>query len=298
MAQITEKKKKNTSMEQKLCRICGKLKYIDNFDKNDKMKDGHRNECKDCKNKLYNDKDKIRNRNLKKEIKTEGNKVCCVCGKFKPLLEYHIKRGTSDGRRRECKECVKEIQKKYKETPGFKDREKEYDKQRYEEKKDKILERKREYHVENREEILKKKKEYRKTEEYKNLNKIWRENNRDRINKLMMDYKERNPHSVMWRHILISTLKRLGTPRQDHTISMLGYSAIDLKKHLEKLFTPGMSWDNYGEWHVDHIIQVIKFDEDSDISEVCSLENLRPLWKTTREIDGVIYEGNLNRSKY
>jgi hypothetical protein len=27
------------------------------------------------------------------------------------------------------------------------------------------------------------------------------------------------------------------------------------------------------------------------------LLNLRPLWATTREINGVIYEGNLNRKK-
>ena len=33
---------------------------------------------------------------------------------------------------------------------------------------------------------------------------------------------------------------------------MLGYSALDLKNHLEFLFTDGMSWNNYGEWHIDH----------------------------------------------
>lgn len=30
---------------------------------------------------------------------------------------------------------------------------------------------------------------------------------------------------------------------------------------------------------------------------VNALANLRPLWATTREINGVIYEGNLNRCK-
>lgn len=29
-----------------------------------------------------------------------------------------------------------------------------------------------------------------------------------------------------------------------------------------------------------------------------ALENLRPMWSTTREINGIIYEGNLNKKKY
>jgi len=34
----------------------------------------------------------------------------------------------------------------------------------------------------------------------------------------------------------------------------LGCDGKFLKKHLEKKFSKGMSWNNYGEWHVDHII--------------------------------------------
>jgi hypothetical protein len=265
-------------MEQKLCRICGKLKDIDNFAKNDKMKDGHRNECNDCKNKLYNDKNKIRNRNLEKEIKTEGNKVCCICGEFKSLLEYHVKRGTPDGRRRECKECVKEIQKKYKEVPGFKEKQKEYDKNRYEEIKDKILERKKEYHIENQEKISIKKKEYRNTPEFKIQDRKWRSENKERLAQLQANYRKKYPHIIAWRSVLYSTLKRINTPKEGHTISLLGYSALDLKNHIQSLFADGMSWDNHGKWHIDHITAVENFPDDADIKEVCALENLQPLW--------------------
>jgi hypothetical protein len=59
-----------------------------------------------------------------------------------------------------------------------------------------------------------------------------------------------------------------------------------------------MSWDNYGEWHIDHIKTVFSFDDKTPINTVNKLSNLRPLWATTREINGVIYEGNLNRPKY
>ena len=85
-------------------------------------------------------------------------KKCRICGEMKEVTEFHKKKGTLDGVRSECKECVKGIQKKYKEAPGFKEKQKEYDKNRYDEIKDQILERKKEYHIENREDILKQKK--------------------------------------------------------------------------------------------------------------------------------------------
>jgi hypothetical protein len=34
---------------------------------------------------------------------------------------------------------------------------------------------------------------------------------------------------------------------------LTGYSVADLKEHLETRFTEGMTWENYGKWHVDHI---------------------------------------------
>ncbi|WP_203228521.1 hypothetical protein [Pseudomonas citronellolis] len=64
------------------------------------------------------------------------------------------------------------------------------------------------------------------------------------------------------------------------TFDMLGYSRNDLKTHLERQFLRGMSWDNYGEWHVDHIVPLSTFSRN-DIDEIraCwALPNLRPIW--------------------
>jgi hypothetical protein len=240
-------------------------------------------------------------------------KECRICGKIKFVNEFHKKKGSPDGVRNECKECVKDVQKKYKKAPGFKDKQKEYDKNRYNENRDKILERKKEYHKENRDKILVQKEQYRndpvnqeKIKEY--LDKYREEHRKEAreysknnsINKAIDQarYRENNPHIVAWRSLLYGTLKRLGTSKQGHTIDMLGYSAIELKEHIEKQFQCGMSWENHGEWHIDHIIPVISFLPTEDIKVVCALSNLRPLWATTREIDGIIYEGNLNRSKF
>lgn len=203
-------------------------------------------------------------------------KKCRICDTLKDISEFHKKKGTPDGVRNECKECVKGIQKKYKEVPGFKEKQKEYDKNRYSEIKDDILENKKTYYKNNKKDILSYKIRYR--QENKEQIKEWRENNRDKNSNGQARYRERYPHVIAWRSVLYSTLKRLNTSKQEHTIDMLGYSALDLKLHLEKLFLPGMSWENHGEWHIDHIKPVTKFSEDALISEVCALDNLQPLW--------------------
>ena len=64
---------------------------------------------------------------------------------------------------------------------------------------------------------------------------------------------------------------------------LVGYSVSDLKRHIEKQFQPGMSWDNVGEWEIDHIIPKVAFNyetpEDIDFRRCWGLKNLRPLWK-------------------
>jgi len=206
-------------------------------------------------------------------------KKCRICEEILEIENFHIKRSTKDGYRNECKECVKGIQKKYKEAPGFKDNQKEYDKKRYDENRDKILERKKEYYMENQQDILKKKDEYRSKPENRLRNKEYikeyKVNNREKYYK----YRRDNPHIIAWRSILYSTLKRLGTNKSASTIDELGYSAEQLKEHLQSQFTEGMSWDNHGEWDIDHIRPVTNFSSDTSVSEVCALGNLQPLWK-------------------
>ncbi|MHB8407943.1 MAG: hypothetical protein ACYDHY_07655 [Acidiferrobacterales bacterium] len=60
---------------------------------------------------------------------------------------------------------------------------------------------------------------------------------------------------------------------------MLGYSEVELKEHLEKLFSPGMSWENYGQWVIDHVKSIVLFPIGTDIKVLNALSNLQPLWK-------------------
>ncbi len=63
---------------------------------------------------------------------------------------------------------------------------------------------------------------------------------------------------------------------------LVDYSLQDLKEHLESLFLSGMTWENYGEWHIDHVKPISSFDIVSDscdaFKECWNLKNLQPLW--------------------
>jgi hypothetical protein len=223
-------------------------------------------------------------------------KICRICGNLKSIDDFHIKRGTPDDHRNECKECVKTIQKKYKEEPGFKEKGKEYDKKRYQELKDETIQRMRQYRIDNKEEVNEKARERRKDPKVKEIKSIWYSKNKDVMAKHQMNYRKRYPHIVAWRSILYSTLDRMGTLKEGHTVDELGYSAQELKEHIEGQFTKGMSWENHGDWHIDHKRSVIDFPPETSVKVVCSLSNLRPMWATTRDIDGITYEGNLNKN--
>jgi len=64
--------------------------------------------------------------------------------------------------------------------------------------------------------------------------------------------------------------------------NLVGYDIQRLVKHLEKQFYGGMSWDNYGKWHVDHILPRSRFNftkhTDPDFKKCWGLKNLQPLW--------------------
>lgn len=76
-------------------------------------------------------------------------------------------------------------------------------------------------------------------------------------------------------------LRRFKTAKnQEATKKILGYDAFALRTRIEFNFRPGMTWDNYGEWHIDHVKPLSRFVEQgiTDPKIVNALCNLRPLW--------------------
>jgi hypothetical protein len=176
-----------------------------------------------------------------------------------------------------------------------------YSKIYYKENKDTMISNQKKYYDDNKEILIEKQKKYNNTDkakEYrKNYSVSYREKNKEKLKKYKLNWEKNNKHIVIWRSLLKRTLRQFNNIKISNTYNMIGYDANELKNHLENLFTVGMSWSNYGEWQVDHIKLLKNFDKETSPSIVNSLSNLRPLWKTNKEINGVIYEGNLNRKK-
>ena len=80
--------------------------------------------------------------------------------------------------------------------------------------------------------------------------------------------------------LLHNTLKRTGDTKTTKTEIILGYTKLMLMVYIESKFLPGMSWSNYGKWHIDHIKPVSAFVKEgaTDPKIICALENLQPLW--------------------
>lgn len=114
--------------------------------------------------------------------------------------------------------------------------------------------------------------------EHRKRTKKYAINNREKINKYFNQRYLNKPYEYAWRGMLNSVIRRLGGKKELTTYEALGYSALDLKEHIEKKFKDGMSWDNWGEWHIDHIKPISKFDKNTDPKIVNSLQNLQPLW--------------------
>ena len=80
------------------------------------------------------------------------------------------------------------------------------------------------------------------------------------------------------RHIV----KRINSVKDETVQKLLGTSRQGFKQHMENLFKSGMTWENHGEWHLDHVKSLDKF-KDNLIDEKCINEanhytNIQPMW--------------------
>lgn len=75
-------------------------------------------------------------------------------------------------------------------------------------------------------------------------------------------------------------IKNKGYSKHGKTIEILGCSFEELKRHLERRFTKGMTWANYGKhgWHVDHIVPISAASTPEELEPLLHYMNLQPLW--------------------
>lgn len=119
--------------------------------------------------------------------------------------------------------------------------------------------------------------------------KEYRENNIDKIRQIKRDY-ERNRKATdplyklisNFRTAIYTVLKESNVDKYGHYFDVLQYTPEELILHLEKQFTEGMTWENYGIWHVDHKFPITSFDiqemGDEEFMKCWCLDNLQPMW--------------------
>ena len=193
-------------------------------------------------------------------------RVCTICQETLPATtEYFNKAKLGKyGITAQCKKCKNNYSYKYyaknkkryaKNRTKNKLKKSAYDKQRYKKYRNKIKDKSSQYYYAN---LVKVKKYW--NNRYKN----------DLDFRITMNLRKRV------RSIIKSNKKYFSN------IELVGCSVTELKIHLEKQFTKGMTWKNYGfyGWHIDHIIPCSSFDmTDPEQQKQCfHYTNLQPLW--------------------
>lgn len=147
-----------------------------------------------------------------------------------------------------------------------------YNKQYYNNNKKNINSNNKEYYNKNKEIIRAQQNEY---------SKLYRKNNREKLNEYSRERRRQDPIHKM-KNILRTRiyyfLKSKSFIKSKTTEDIIGCCYDDLKKHIESLFKENMSWENHGEWHIDHIIPLDAAITDCDILRLCNYKNLQPLW--------------------
>ena len=91
-------------------------------------------------------------------------------------------------------------------------------------------------------------------------------------------YKHSDNKSKMKVNIKVRMYNHLKRP----SIKYLGCELEEYYSFLESRFVDGMSWLNYGEWEIDHIIPLshFNFKKRADRYTCFNFRNTQPLWRT------------------
>ena len=87
---------------------------------------------------------------------------------------------------------------------------------------------------------------------------------------------------------LYHALRNQNAHKNVRTLDLIGCSTSFLMGYLEAKFTEGMTWQNHGEWHIDHIQPCAKFNllNEEEQHKCFHYTNLQPLWAKDNLIKG------------
>jgi hypothetical protein len=228
----------------KKCKRCGIEKEIIFFGDNKLKKDGKSIYCKECE-RIRGIEYRIKNRdkvnNSSKKWRNNNPE------KYKQTLEKYLDKNP------EMKSSIRI--KTYRLNPDFKEKEKKSRKEYYIKNVKYIREKRKEYYFNN------KIKERLKHNKWKN-----KKRKEDGFYRMIINLRNR------LRSFLI------GETKSKRTQTIVGIDKLQFKQYIESKFDKGMSWENYGQWHLDHIKPICSANNVEDIISLNHYTNLQPLW--------------------
>jgi len=113
--------------------------------------------------------------------------------------------------------------------------------------------------------------------------------------KLKNDTEFKIKHTL--RNRLRKAVKSQSAFKHDKTMTLVGCSVSFLRNYLQQKFKEGMTWENHGQWHIDHIKPCASFNlnNESEQKECFHYSNLQPLWASENIIKGSRIIGRLGQ---
>ena len=218
-------------------------------------------------------------------------KVCSKCKEEKDFSDFSKRSDSKDGYRSQCKKCLN--------TQSVKDRSNKY----YKNNRDFLLNK-------SKERKLKKSDPNSKIRTIRRMFESCNDNQsvctkcmcikdvenfiKDKIRKNGLSaqcneckneyYKNKKKSDIIFkisttiRSMISSYIKSNGIKKSKKSEEIIGCKFKDLKIHLELKFKDGMKWENYGMWHIDHIIPISYAKSEEEIYKLNHYTNLQPLW--------------------
>jgi len=201
-------------------------------------------------------------------------KVCTKCKIEKSVNEFNKDRYKKDELCCSCKACQLRHRKKNRHIW----------KNYYKKNKHTIIKRVKKWYLKT----WKARKQYREKNKKKRLQKQRKhyQENKEQLQEYHRNYmNNRNKTDVRFRlagnlrHRIYESIKN--NYQSFATMMLIGCEIDYLMYHIQKQFKKDMNWDNYGEWHIDHIKPCASFDlsKPEEQRKCFHYTNLQPLWK-------------------
>lgn len=272
----------------KTCTGCktDKPETLEFFHKKIKNTNGFNSRCKDCV--LANNRAEAEFKRLLKPPKKDplsGTKTCRTCTIQKEWTEFRTITNKCGNKALyyQCKKCehIRDVE-RYKEDPerhrvsSKKSRDKDPERHRANQRA--------RYHIDVETSRAKGREKSRKPEN-KLKQKEWLEKNREHSRAYYRNKRKTDPLFRLAANLRSRTKAafRKGSFTKNSSLSeYLGCSMEEFKTHLESLFQPGMTWDNYGressQWTLDHTIALTVAKTEEEMHKLCHHSNMKPMW--------------------